>query len=314
MKASLVVIIVVIMHVCVIGGVMFIQGCGTTPVTQVEPPPSPIMPPVRPAPIDTARTSEPMFKPPRPVAPAPAVMDVGDQKTYVVRKGDTLSEIAKRYSVSYKELAEINDIDNPNTIRVGQKLILPAYAGQTAPSKPQPAARQPEARQPVSVPPGGTTYVVQRGDYLGKIARQYGTSVAELKDVNNLSSDRILIGQKLAIPGSGGRSAQAAKPASRPAPEPAVETNTPEEPAASRTPVVEEETKETPVVPAPEPAPSPTAQYSEKPFPYQVGEGETLEDIAKAFVVSTNDILKVNEMNSASEIKPGQTIYIPSSY
>ena len=46
------------------------------------------------------------------------------QKKYVVVKGDTLSSIAKRYNTTYKKLAEINKIQNPNLIKVGQEIII----------------------------------------------------------------------------------------------------------------------------------------------------------------------------------------------
>ncbi len=47
-----------------------------------------------------------------------------------------------------------------------------------------------------------TTYVVQRGDTLSRIAQQHGTTVAAIQRANNLLSDRIYVGQRLVIPGS----------------------------------------------------------------------------------------------------------------
>lgn len=44
---------------------------------------------------------------------------------YVVKKGDTLSSIARKYSTTVKALAELNRITNPDVIRVGQVLTLP---------------------------------------------------------------------------------------------------------------------------------------------------------------------------------------------
>lgn len=46
------------------------------------------------------------------------------KKTYIVAKGDTLSKIANRYNTTYKKLAEINNIKDPNKIYVGQELII----------------------------------------------------------------------------------------------------------------------------------------------------------------------------------------------
>ena len=46
------------------------------------------------------------------------------QITYVVKAGDTLSGIAKRYKTTYQRLAQVNNISNPNLIRVGQKIVI----------------------------------------------------------------------------------------------------------------------------------------------------------------------------------------------
>lgn len=47
-----------------------------------------------------------------------------EENIYIVQKGDTLSGIAKKYGTTYQELAKINNISNPNVIRVGQKLKI----------------------------------------------------------------------------------------------------------------------------------------------------------------------------------------------
>lgn len=44
---------------------------------------------------------------------------------YVVQRGDTLSRIARRYGVSWRVLAQVNSISNPNRIYAGQQLIIP---------------------------------------------------------------------------------------------------------------------------------------------------------------------------------------------
>lgn len=55
-------------------------------------------------------------------------------------------------------------------------------------------------------------HVVQRGDTLSRIARTYGVSVAALRESNNLSSNRLLVGEKLAIPGSGSKAPSSSEP------------------------------------------------------------------------------------------------------
>jgi LysM repeat protein len=62
--------------------------------------------------------AEPTARPtPRPTADAPA--------TYTVKSGDTLSGIASVYGTTWQELAELNGIDDPRRLRVGQELRLP---------------------------------------------------------------------------------------------------------------------------------------------------------------------------------------------
>lgn len=52
--------------------------------------------------------------------------------TYIVRKGDTLGEIAECFKTRWYDIAKRNNIKNPNRIKVGQKLIIPARSGKTA--------------------------------------------------------------------------------------------------------------------------------------------------------------------------------------
>lgn len=61
--------------------------------------------------------------------------------TYVVKKGDTLSGIAKQYGTTYQQIAKDNGISNPNVIRVGQKLNIGGSAqGNTAPATTAPTS------------------------------------------------------------------------------------------------------------------------------------------------------------------------------
>lgn len=95
---------------------------------------------------------------------------------YKVVKGDTLYSIAFRYGLDYHALANINKIDPPYNLAVGQVLLLNLKA-QEAPS-----------------------YVVQKGDTLYSIARKNGQSVNFLASVNNLEPPYTLkLGQKLLL-------------------------------------------------------------------------------------------------------------------
>jgi len=89
---------------------------------------------------------------------------------YTVKKGDTLSKIAKQYNASVSWLSSVNGIENPNVISVGQKLIV------------------------------SKTYTVKKGDTLSKIAAMNKTTVANLANLNKLSNPNLItVGQVLKI-------------------------------------------------------------------------------------------------------------------
>jgi membrane-bound lytic murein transglycosylase D len=122
---------------------------------------------------------------------------------YIVRRGDTLSTIARRHHVRMSELVALNGLRSRNRIRVGQKLRLP-NDGAPAPRKTAkaPAPARPATRDPVDPPKGGI-YKVRRGDNLTTIADKFGLSVQDLVAMNSLKSrHRLSVGQKIHVGGS----------------------------------------------------------------------------------------------------------------
>ncbi|WP_235824711.1 C40 family peptidase [Bacillus salipaludis] len=120
--------------------------------------------------------------------------------TYTVKSGDTLGKIAKQFGLSLAELKSLNGLKS-NLIRVGQKLKV---TGKPVAAEPPTHQDKPsvEPDQPQTPPADATDYIVKGGDTLGGIASRAGMTVAELKTLNHLSSDRIYVGQKLKIKGS----------------------------------------------------------------------------------------------------------------
>jgi LysM repeat protein len=174
-----------------------------TPVSTVaedQPPLSGLTPaerlrasPTRPEDADPAYTAEP--------APAPAASPA----TYTVRSGDSLWRIAKSHGVT------IGDVEKANpglrgTLRPGMIIKLPAGAGGSAPA---PAAAPGAAPAPAASA-AASAYVVKAGDSLSKIAARNGTTVAALRQANNLRGDTIQIGQSIVIPLAGSASGAAA--------------------------------------------------------------------------------------------------------
>lgn len=111
-----------------------------------------------------------------------------------VRKGETLSHIARRYGVSVRALIIANNIKNPRRLRVGKVLVIP-YPGTRAYA----SVKRASSRKSKKVPPGAQVYIVKRGDTLWDISRKLKVSIYNIKKWNNLISSRIKPGQRLII-------------------------------------------------------------------------------------------------------------------
>jgi len=144
---------------------------------------------------------------PRPLAqglaavPQPARFARQTQDThYIVRRGDTLSTIARRHGVRMSELVALNGLASQHRIRIGQKIRLPsdgAPATRTVAYSPRPKAAPPATPEPL---PQTGFYTVRRGDNLTRIAERFGMDVAQLVALNDLRSrHRITVGQSLRV-------------------------------------------------------------------------------------------------------------------
>jgi murein DD-endopeptidase MepM/ murein hydrolase activator NlpD len=104
---------------------------------------------------------------------------------YTVERGDTLTEIAREQGVSLADLIDANNLSNPDLIRPGQVLVIPGSGG------------------------GDIVHVVARGETLGRIAANYGTTGRALAEANGLANpDLIRIGQELNVPAGQARPQQ----------------------------------------------------------------------------------------------------------
>jgi membrane-bound lytic murein transglycosylase D len=127
---------------------------------------------------------------------------------HTVKRGETMSTIARKYRVSLAELRQANELTARSRLRTSQTLMipqrpaqgLPASIGRTSPAASASASAAPVPPAPAA-PAGATTstYRVQRGDTLYSIARRFDTSVDSIKRLNRLVSNRINIGDRLTV-------------------------------------------------------------------------------------------------------------------
>ena len=110
-----------------------------------------------------------------------------DDGVYIVAPGDTLGVIAARFGIPLDLLTQVNEIDDPNRITVGQRLLIPTADGQL-----------PLAAIPTAV------RRAEPGDTLFTFSARYGQAVQLLADLNNLdSATRLFPGQPLRVPEEG---------------------------------------------------------------------------------------------------------------
>lgn len=114
--------------------------------------------------------------------PMGTTADINDEKAgldqisvYVVRKGDTLLEIAKMFGVSVNTIKWANDIKNSEQIHEGDLLVI--------------------------LPVSGIQYTVKKGDTIQSIAKKFDGDVNEINDFNDLNpKTSIAVGQTIIIP------------------------------------------------------------------------------------------------------------------
>lgn len=146
-------------------------------------------PPIPETPVPTAVPVVVISPTPTPTiapTPTPTPPPTPTPKTHTVRPGDSLSVIATFYGVSMGAILELNNIPDPDTVPVGQVLILPPEAEVPA-----------EAELPA-------TYIVRPGETLHIIAVALGVTVEELMAANDIADPNLIfVGQELNVPGGG---------------------------------------------------------------------------------------------------------------
>ena len=181
-------------------------------------------------------------------------------------------------------------------------LVLEACGGKSASYSRGDPGKAPTATLPANLPdptmiegvptarpvtPQGDTYTVESGDTLSSIAEKLGTTVDELKALNDLTSNDLFVGQVLRVPA---KSVTAATPTPRPRTTPTREATGQSTPSSRATP---------------------RSGQTE----YTVQSGDTANDIALRFGVTLDELAAANNMtiDDLRGLSVGQVLIIPAS-
>ncbi|MEA3490743.1 MAG: LysM peptidoglycan-binding domain-containing protein, partial [Campylobacterota bacterium] len=122
---------------------------------------------------------------------------------YTVKSGDTLSEIAELHSVTVAQLKKANNLKSEK-LKLGQVIVM-----KGSPKSSKKIAKAKTKKK-------STSYTVKSGDTLYEIALKHNTTVDKLKKANNLKSEKLKLGQVIAMKGSPKSSKKVAKAKTKP--------------------------------------------------------------------------------------------------
>lgn len=253
----------------------------------------------------------------------------GERTVYVVQSGDTLASIASRYSVSWRDVADWNQIEPSKSLFVGTSLYL--Y----------------NAKKPQPVRP--TSYTVQSGDTLTAVAAKFNLSNQQLADMNNLTpTSNLLRGARLSLvdDGTSKTNTTSSKPdtpvSAAPSKSTKIETVNYRVKAgesvgslANRYNMSNEQLAElnkfsansslllgqSIKVPAAAPEAEDKPDTSRKTqaaakvttVSYTIKSGDTLSSIATRYQISNDELAKMNKMSATSMVILGQKLTVPDS-
>jgi membrane-bound lytic murein transglycosylase D len=236
-----------------------------------------------------------------------------------VESGETLSVIAGRYGVSQQSLADLNDLNRPYRLRVGQVLELPSKGTRPAatvaqtPKEPPPVLPAAKPTPPTGVV-GNANYVVRRGDTLGKIAKKHGLTEDQLMEMNNIRNRAFIYeGQVLAL----AESARAKPPVEAEVPVATIAAVT-EPPAEAEAVEPESEREAEEIGPALVPgtqaaASADPADYTLKDNAVIVQAAETVGHYAEWLDVRASQLRQLNRMSMATPVVIGRKVKLDFS-
>jgi membrane-bound lytic murein transglycosylase D len=123
---------------------------------------------------------------------------------HTVRRGETLSAIARRYGISSSEIARHNKLKSQHTLSVGQTLEIPVPTGALADNYDDNSDDSPAPSRSSSGSTKGSKYTVKRGDSLWELAKKFGTTTSAIRRINGMGAhDPLVAGRMITVPGAG---------------------------------------------------------------------------------------------------------------
>ena len=128
---------------------------------------------------------------------------------YTIKKGDNPAKIAKKFKVSVQDIIKVNNL-RPNNLKPGSKITIPSNKKEssnrtrlnpTSPplSKKEKGGFSGENIKPAKHQENSQFHRVNKGDTLLSLSKKYSISVSELREINNLRTTKLRIGQKLLV-------------------------------------------------------------------------------------------------------------------
>lgn len=225
--------------------------------------------------------------------------------TYRVRRGDSLSRVAKKYNTSVSKLKNLNGLKS-DYLRVGQMLVVRERAD----------AKSSSERKAT----GTVSYRVRSGDSLSTIAGKHQTSISTLKKLNGLRSNLIKVGTILKVPVYGSSSAVAASSSSKKAGSPRMTVSYVVRPGDTLSGIASKFATTVKRLKSDNSLRSDKVRVGQAlriirgaatPHSYKVRSGDSLWTIGQHFGVSIQSIKKANRL-SGSKVKIGQKLIIPA--
>ncbi|WP_432711970.1 LysM peptidoglycan-binding domain-containing protein [Pedobacter sp.] len=223
-----------------------------------------------------------------------------------VAQHDTYYSISRRYNIAPKEIMLFND---NKFLSIGAVIKVPTQrAFNEGPASPIKAG---PGQTPVNQQESYTEHIVQKKENLNLLAKKYGTSIDEIKRINNLNSINLSIGQVLKMPViASPDSIQTTPPVQTTVPQPQVKPELPQKKPDTPLNVRKQLPATTPNKPTPTPA---TTAENEELVVHTVASNETIYSIATSYKM-TMDQLKAKNNLTSNSLRLGQKLLIKGQY